>query len=85
MTTVDASEVAGRLTEKQRGRVMSFGQEPRQMGHQWGVPLNLTERTGLNHPIFGSHYRLTKLGTHVLQFLREERNAVRAHLQERLK
>lgn len=60
------------LTDEQCQRVLSLRPGERSMGgygQDSGVP-GLIERTGINHPIFGSHYRLTLEGVEAYSILR---------------
>ena len=63
MTPPDLAALVRGLSESQRNRLKSFAAEPRQMGIGMMQFLpNMVEPDGLNHPIFGPHYRLTPLG-----------------------
>ena len=56
----DAGKLVG-LTDEQCAKVLSLQPGERRMGgygQDCGVP-GLIERVGINHPVFGSHYRLT--------------------------
>ena len=70
----DVAAVAGSLTEAQATAVRMWSvHEPRILGGyglKW-AHAHLVEATGVNHPVFGCHYRLTDLGI-----------AVRAHLTD---
>lgn len=71
---IDIAAIAGRLSETQKGRLLSLWPSESAMGgygSDSGCP-RLIEKVGITHPIFGAHYRLTPLGL-----------AVRHHLMEK--
>lgn len=73
MTAPDIDAIVRGLTEAQRDRLMSFRQEPRQMGIGMLQFLpDMVAADGINHPIFGSHYRLTPIGLQVQAHLKEQ-------------
>jgi hypothetical protein len=68
----DIAAIAAGLSGAQRNRVLSLMANENRMGgygEDSGCP-GIIERVGINHPLFGSHYRLTPLGL-----------AVRSHLK----
>lgn len=68
----DVEKIARGLTKAQRERLHSFSIEPRQMGI--GLPQfipDLVTPDGMNHPIFGPHYRLTDIGLAVRSYLKD--------------
>ena len=76
MTDQHTSLSVGRsgLTEEQCAKVLSLQPGERRMGgygQDCGVP-GLIERVGINHPVFGSHYRLTVQGVQVHGELRAQ-------------
>lgn len=74
MTAPDLTELSAKLSEAQKRRVLSLHPHENRMGgygEDSGVP-GLIERAGINHPIFGSHYRLTPLGLRVRDHLQKE-------------
>lgn len=71
--TVDIAAWAKGLSADQRARLLSLRAEPSQMGI--GMPHflpGMVQADGLNHPIFGSHHRLTLLGQQVAAHLRKD-------------
>lgn len=62
--TMDSPEQLARLTEAQRAQILALRPNEDRMGgygKDSGCP-GLIERVGINHPVFGSHYRLTPSG-----------------------
>lgn len=66
-------EIAAGLSCVQREAVKSFALEPRQMGLGMMEFLSgLVEPCGINHPLFGPHYRLTGTGLAVRAILQSQ-------------
>ncbi len=66
-----AEEIAAGLSAAQKRAVKAFVASENRMGgygKDSGCP-GLIEAVGFNHPIFGSHYRLTPLGQQVRSIL----------------
>lgn len=70
-----AVEIAGKLTEAQRTRLLTFRAAPRQLGigMVYFLP-DLVEPENFGHPCFGPHHYLTPLGEAVRALLERERS-----------
>lgn len=68
--TVEA--LAVQLTEAQRHQILALFPNENRMGGYWpdsGCP-GLITNNGINHPVWGAHYRLTPLGIAVRAAIR---------------